>query len=102
MVRVKNQPLRVISVLASKGGSGFGSVDDRACVPISLAQQRLFGAHTPDGNSYRVGSISLSAKNSADLNAIQACGPTQTDRRALVRVVENVSGPSCWSDPCRL
>ena len=72
MVRVKNQPLRVIGVLGAKGGSGLGSVDDQAFVPISLAQQRLFGARTPDGNSYRVGSISLSAKDSADLNAIQA------------------------------
>ena len=40
-------------------------------MPISLAQQRLFGARTPDGNSFRVASISLSAKNAADVDGIQ-------------------------------
>jgi putative ABC transport system permease protein len=71
-VRVKDQPLRVIGVLEAKGGGGFGSVDGQAFVPIRLAQQRLFGARTPDGNSYRVSSISVSAKESADLDAIQS------------------------------
>ncbi|HET9222560.1 MAG TPA: ABC transporter permease [Roseiflexaceae bacterium] len=70
-VRVKGQALRVIGVLASKGGGGFGSVDDQALVPISVAQQRLFGGRTPDGNGYRVSSIGLSANNSADLTSIQ-------------------------------
>jgi putative ABC transport system permease protein len=70
-VRVKGQALLVIGVLASKGGGGFGSVDDRAFVPISLAQQRLFGGRTPDGNSYRVSNIALSAVNSTDMTSIQ-------------------------------
>jgi putative ABC transport system permease protein len=71
-VRVKGQGLRVIGVLATKGSAGFGSVDDQALVPISVAQQRLFGGRTPDGNSYRVSSISLSANESSDLASIQA------------------------------
>jgi putative ABC transport system permease protein len=71
-VRVKGQVLRVIGVLAPEGGNGFGSVDDQAFVPIRLAQERLFGGRTPDGNSYRVSSISLSATDSADLDAIQS------------------------------
>jgi putative ABC transport system permease protein len=71
-VRVKDQALRVLGVLAPKGGGGFGSVDDQGFVPISLAQQRLFGARTPDGNSYRVATITVAARNSADLDAIQA------------------------------
>ncbi|HEX9441041.1 MAG TPA: FtsX-like permease family protein, partial [Roseiflexaceae bacterium] len=70
-VRVKGQALLVIGVLASKGGGGFGSVDDRAFVPISLAQQRLFGGRTPDGNSYRISNIALSAINSTDMTSIQ-------------------------------
>ena len=36
------------------------------------ARQRLFGARTPDGSSYRVSSISLSARNAEDLEAIQS------------------------------
>jgi putative ABC transport system permease protein len=71
-VRVKDQPLRVIGVLAAKGG-GFGtSVDDQAFVPISVAQQRLFGARTPDGNGWRVSSIAISVNSSDQINAVQA------------------------------
>jgi putative ABC transport system permease protein len=70
-VRFKDQVLRVVGVLEKKGGGGFGSVDDQAFVPISLAQSRLFSARTPDGNSYRVATILLSAKNAADIQAIQ-------------------------------
>ena len=70
-VRIKNQTLRVIGVLTPKGGGAFGSVDDRAFVPISVAQQRLFGGRTPDGKSYQVSAITLAAQNSEDLPAIQ-------------------------------
>ena len=71
-VRVKNQTLRVIGVLAAKGGGGMGgSVDDQLFVPINFVQERLFGARTPDGNSYRVSSIILSARNGDDVQAIQ-------------------------------
>lgn len=71
IVRIKGQPARVIGVLQAKGGGGFGSVDDEVFVPITVAQQRLFGARTSDGNGWRVSSIGLSAKNSEDLDGIQ-------------------------------
>jgi putative ABC transport system permease protein len=70
-VRVNDQSLRVIGVLALKGSSGFGSVDEQAFVPISVAQQRLFGARTPDGNSFRVSSITLSVINTEDIDYVQ-------------------------------
>ena len=70
-VRVKDTVLRVVGVLAPKGGGGFGSVDDQAFAPISLVQSRLFSARTPDGNSYRVANILLSAQNAEDIRAIQ-------------------------------
>ncbi len=71
-VRVKDQTLRVIGVLAAKGGGGMGgSVDDQLFAPISFVQERLFGARTPDGNSYRVATITLSARNGNDIEAIQ-------------------------------
>ena len=70
-VRVKDQTLRVIGVLAAKGGGGLGSADDQLFAPINFVQQRLFGARTPDGNSYRVANILLSARNGDDINAIQ-------------------------------
>ncbi|MBC8075226.1 MAG: ABC transporter permease [Chloroflexales bacterium] len=71
-VRVKDQTMRVVGVLALKGSSGFGSVDDQALVPITTAQQRLFGARTPDGNGWLVSSIAISVINSADITSVQA------------------------------
>lgn len=72
-VRVKDQTLRVIGVLAPKGSSGFGgSVDDQALVPLTVAQQRLFGARTPDGNGWRVSSIAIWVNSSSDMDAVQS------------------------------
>jgi putative ABC transport system permease protein len=43
-IRVKNLPFRVIGVLASKGGSGFGQdQDDVVIVPLATAQKKLVG-----------------------------------------------------------
>jgi putative ABC transport system permease protein len=70
-VRVNNQALRVIGVLNVKGGGAFGSVDDQALVPITFAQQRLFGGRTPDGNGWRVSSITVSVTNSSDIAYVQ-------------------------------
>ncbi|MEY2845629.1 MAG: hypothetical protein RL076_1175 [Chloroflexota bacterium] len=66
MVRINSVACRVIGVMASKGGGAFGSVDDQALVPITLAQNRLFSARTPDGN-LRVSVISLSVVNADDV-----------------------------------
>jgi putative ABC transport system permease protein len=61
----------VIGVLSAEGGGGFGSVDDQAFVPITVAQQRLFGARSADGNDYLVSSISLSVIDSDDIDYVQ-------------------------------
>jgi len=45
-LRVNGQPFRVIGVLKSKGGSGFGNQDDRILVPITTAQTRLIHRET--------------------------------------------------------
>jgi putative ABC transport system permease protein len=71
-LRVAGRTLRVIGVLNLKGSSGFGSVDDQALTPITVAQQQLFGARTPDGNGWKVSQIQISVTNSADINAVQA------------------------------
>jgi putative ABC transport system permease protein len=94
-VRMKDVVLRVIGVLAEKGGGGFGSVDDQAFVPISLAQTRLFSARTPDGNSYRVANILLSAKNAQDIRAIQ-------DRMAAVLRERHHLNPDGSEDDFRI
>jgi len=40
-IRINNQPFRIIGVLTSKGGSGFGNQDDQIMVPLTTAQSRL-------------------------------------------------------------
>jgi putative ABC transport system permease protein len=47
-VRIEGQPFRVIGVLESKGGSGFGNQDDRIIVPLTTAQTRLIRRSTRD------------------------------------------------------
>ena len=41
-------------------------------MPITVAQQQLFGARTPDGNGWKVSQIQISVTNSADINAVQS------------------------------
>jgi putative ABC transport system permease protein len=41
VIRIENQPYRVIGVLDEKGGSQFGDWDDRVFIPLSTAQTRL-------------------------------------------------------------
>jgi putative ABC transport system permease protein len=71
-VRINDQTLRVVGVLQTKGGGGFGSVDDRAFIPISFAQQRFPGSRTPDGNHYVVSVITLGVTDSNDISGVQA------------------------------
>ncbi len=71
-VRINGQALRVVGVLASKGGGGFGSVDDEAFVPIKYADQYFENTRTPDGNQYRVSNITVSVTKASDIDAVQA------------------------------
>jgi len=41
VVRIGSQPFRVIGVLESKGGSGFGNQDDQVIIPLTTGQTRL-------------------------------------------------------------
>jgi putative ABC transport system permease protein len=63
MIRVEGQPFRVIGVLKSKGGSGFGSEDDRILVPLTTAQARL--AHST--NRDEVDMIMVQARNADEV-----------------------------------
>lgn len=77
-VRVNGQPYRVVGVLASKGGSGFGNQDDQVLVPLSAAQTRLLG-----GNRFRganvVGTINVQISSADEVPAAIA-GITETLR----------------------
>lgn len=71
-VRINRQALRVVGVVAAKGGGGFGSVDDQAFVPIKYADQYFENSRTPDGNQYRVSSIAVSVTNADEIDAVQS------------------------------
>jgi putative ABC transport system permease protein len=63
-VRIEGQPYRVIGMLESKGGSGFGNQDDRIIVPLTTAQTRLIRRSTRD----RIDLIVVQAAGASEVN----------------------------------
>jgi putative ABC transport system permease protein len=63
-VRIAGQPFYISGVLKSKGGSGFGSQDNRIVVPLTTAQSRLV-QRTPHD---RVDAIEAQASTSDTVN----------------------------------
>jgi putative ABC transport system permease protein len=45
LIRVRNVPMTVVGVLASKGSTGFGDQDDVILIPFRTGQLRLFGSN---------------------------------------------------------
>jgi putative ABC transport system permease protein len=83
-IRVNRQSFKVIGVLASQGGGGFGSIDDGMIVPLSTAQRRLFGGRAIQGGAALVSTIVVQAKdqNSID-SALGEITQTLRDRHDL-------------------
>ena len=50
---------RVIGVMESKGGTGFGSQDDQVFVPITTMQQRLMASRSSSRGGHLIGSLSV-------------------------------------------
>jgi putative ABC transport system permease protein len=71
-VRVNGVRLRVVGVLASKGGDGFMSIDDSLVVPLTTAQWTLFGADLTSGGDAMVNSIEVQARDEASLDSARA------------------------------
>ncbi len=64
-IRISGQPFRVIGVLASKGGSSFGSQDNIVLVPITTAQVRLYNMSTNEIDMLMVEATSASTVKQA-------------------------------------
>lgn len=64
-IRIAGTPYRIIGVLKTKGGTMFGSQDDRILVPLTTAQSRLFQHTVRDS----VDSIQAQAINSESVSA---------------------------------
>jgi len=69
-MRINNVPFRVVGVLQSKGGGGFGNQDDVIVVPLTTALSRLQRERSQGGN--RVSQISVQVASPSQMNeAIQ-------------------------------
>lgn len=72
-IQIRRNSFTVVGVLAPKGGSGFGSQDSEIFVPITTAQQRLFG-NRPSG----------AATTGKPVSSIVAKADTQNDVENLI------------------
>ncbi len=69
-LRINAQPFQVVGVLEESGGFGRTSPDERAFIPIGVAQGRLFNAPRYRGE-YTVSSINVQAAGSAQVEAAE-------------------------------
>lgn len=69
-VRINAQPFQVVGVLEEYGGFGRNSPDERAYVPIGIAQGRLFNAPRYRGE-YTVSSLNVQATSSDQVEAAE-------------------------------
>ena len=63
-VRIKGMEFKVIGILKAKGGTGFGSQDDRIFIPLSTAQRFLAG-------NERVSTINVQAIDQNSMAMVQ-------------------------------
>jgi len=70
-VRINGEPFQIIGVLEESGGFSFTSSDNKAFVPIEVAQRRLFNANRYRGE-YLVSSITVQAKNETLVDAAES------------------------------
>jgi putative ABC transport system permease protein len=83
-LRVNRQSFKVVGVLASQGGGGFGSQDDGVIVPLSTAQRRLFGGRAISGGATLVSNIVVQAKDQDSVSkALDEITQTLRDRHNL-------------------
>lgn len=81
-VRINGSIYTVIGITASKGGSGFGSTDEEAFIPLGTAQQYL------SGGKY-VSSIGVQAASANSMTQVQDDITTLLDTRHKIKDVTN-------------
>lgn len=74
IIRIRNQPFKVVGVMASKGQSGMGQdQDDTIMVPFTTVQKKLAG-------NQRIANITISSASASEISRVS------TDIAALLRV----------------
>ncbi len=69
-IKITGQPYQVIGVMTSKGGSGFGSVDDQLFVPLSTSLHRLFGYRSAGIAGQPISSIAIKADDANSVTGV--------------------------------
>ncbi len=69
-IKITGQPYQVIGVMTSKGGSGFGSVDDQVFVPLSTSLHRLFGYRSAGIAGQPISSIAIKAEDANSVTGV--------------------------------
>ena len=83
-VRISGLQFKVIGVLKSKGGTGFGNADDVVLAPITTVQARLFRQRTAAG-AQSVQTINVQAVSARETdNAIQQISAILRQRHRIV------------------
>lgn len=83
-IKIGGQPYQVIGVMESKGGSGFGSVDDNVFVPLSTSLKRLFGYRSAGVAGQPISSIAIKATDAKSVTgAIDTITPILRTRHKL-------------------
>jgi putative ABC transport system permease protein len=69
-IRIKGMEFKVIGILKTKGGTGFGSQDDRMFIPVSTAQKFLTGNESVSLINVQVQDQSLMAMAQNEITAL--------------------------------
>ena len=69
-IRINGEPFQVVGVLEESGGFGFNTSDNRAFIPIEVAQGRLFNAPRYRGE-YTVTGINVQVVNEDQVEAAE-------------------------------
>ncbi len=87
-IRLNRVQFQVVGVLAARGGTGFGSIDSQLFVPITTAQQKLFGQRQ-QGATGTGKSVSSIVAKASDPNKVERTISQITD---VLRERHKISG----------
>jgi putative ABC transport system permease protein len=84
-ILINRLSFRVVGVLATKGGGGFGSIDDQVFVPITTGFNKLFGKRQAVGvKGHTVSNITIQASDASTTNqAIDEVTQVLADRHNI-------------------
>ncbi len=70
-IRINDVTFQVVGVMETKGGSGFGNLDELIFIPFTTAQDRLLRIKTLSGD-YKVSVIYISVRSAEEMSTAQA------------------------------